>query len=203
MSSSLQPHGLQHAGPPGPSLSPRVCPSSCSLSWWCYPTISSFATLFSFWTGTLLSQYQGLFQWVNCSHQVAKILEPQLQQRLQNFSIGLYNGLTVSLQNSYIEALATNVTMLGDRAFDEVCVFECWITSVVSDSLWPYGPWPARLLCPWGSPGVNTGVGFHALLQGIFSIQESKLHLLYLPALAGNFFTTSAAWKVLWGGDKS
>ena len=56
---------------------------------------------------------------------MAKILEPQLQQRLQNFSIGLYNGLTVSLQNSYIEALATNVTILGDRAFDEVCVFEC------------------------------------------------------------------------------
>ena len=23
-----------------------------------------------------------------------------------------------------------------------------------------------RLLCPWDSPGVNTGVGFHALLQG-------------------------------------
>ena len=27
------------------------------------------------------------------------------------------------------------------------------VASVVSDSLWPYGPWPARLLCPWYSPG--------------------------------------------------
>ena len=26
--------------------------------------------------------------------------------------------------------------------------------------------WPARLLCPWDSPGKNTGVGCHALLQG-------------------------------------
>ena len=27
---------------------------------------------------------------------------------------------------------------------------------------------PARLLCPWESPGKNTGVGGHFLLQGIF-----------------------------------
>ena len=30
------------------------------------------------------------------------------------------------------------------------------------------------------SPGKNTGVGCHALLQGIFSTQESNLHLLRL-----------------------
>ena len=30
------------------------------------------------------------------------------------------------------------------------------------------------------SPGKNTGVGCHALLQGIFQTQRSKLHLLYL-----------------------
>ena len=36
--------------------------------------------------------------------------------------------------------------------------------SVVSNSL----P-PARLLCPWDSPGKNTGVGCHSLFQGIFS----------------------------------
>ena len=29
-------------------------------------------------------------------------------------------------------------------------------TSVLSDSLWSYGPWPTRLLCPWDSPGKNT-----------------------------------------------
>ena len=40
----------------------------------------------------------------------------------------------------------------------------CLVTSVVSDSLRPYGPWPARLLCPWDSPGTNTGVGCHSLL---------------------------------------
>ena len=38
------------------------------------------------------------------------------------------------------------------------------LTSVMSDSLQPYGWYPARLLCPWDSPGKNTGVSYHALL---------------------------------------
>ena len=40
----------------------------------------------------------------------------------------------------------------------------------MSDSLRPYGLEPARLLCPGDSPGKYTGVGGHALLQGIFPI---------------------------------
>ena len=35
-------------------------------------------------------------------------------------------------------------------------------------TLQPHGLQPARLLCPWDSPGKNTGVGCQALLQGIF-----------------------------------
>ena len=38
---SLQPHGLQHARLPCPSLSFRVCSNSCPLTWWCHPVISS------------------------------------------------------------------------------------------------------------------------------------------------------------------
>ena len=38
MSDLLQPHGLQHARPPCPSLSSGVSPSSCPLNWWCHPT---------------------------------------------------------------------------------------------------------------------------------------------------------------------
>ena len=39
---------------------------------------------------------------------------------------------------------------------------------------------PTRLLCPWDSPGKNTGVGCCALLQGIFPIQRSNPCLLSL-----------------------
>ena len=35
------------------------------------------------------------------------------------------------------------------------------------------------LLCPWDSPCKNTGVGCHALLQGIFLTQGSNLSLLH------------------------
>ena len=36
---TLQPHGLQHARLPCPSLCPAVCSDSCPLSWWCYLAI--------------------------------------------------------------------------------------------------------------------------------------------------------------------
>ena len=51
--------------------------------------------------------------------------------------------------------------------------------SVVSYSLQPLGLYPASLLCPWNSPGKNTRVGSHFLLQGIFLTQGSNLHLLH------------------------
>ena len=50
--------------------------------------------------------------------------------------------------------------------------------SVVSHSLRPHGLQPTRLLCPWDSPGKNTGVGCHALFQGIFPTQQLNGGLL-------------------------
>ena len=47
MSDSLRPHGLQQARPPCPSPTPRVNSTSCSLSWWCHPVISSSIVPFS------------------------------------------------------------------------------------------------------------------------------------------------------------
>ena len=43
--------------------------------------------------------------------------------------------------------------------------------SVLSDSLWPHGLQPTRLLCSWDSPGKSTGAGCHFLLRGIFPTQ--------------------------------
>ena len=51
---------------------------------------------------------------------------------------------------------------------------------VVSDSLQVYGLYPVRLLCPWDSPGKNTGVDCHALLQRIFPTQGLSPYLLCL-----------------------
>ena len=65
----------------------------------------------------------------------------------------------------------------------------------MSNAVPPYGLQPARLLCPWGSPGKNTERVCPALLRGIFLTQGSKPCLLSLSALAGGFFTTSATWE--------
>ena len=50
-----------------------------------------------------------------------------------------------------------------------VCLFfyhcYCQVTSVMSDSVRPHRWQPTRLPCPWDSPGKNTGVGCHFLLQ--------------------------------------
>ena len=40
-----------------------------------------------------------------------------------------------------------------------------WSRSVGSDSLWPHGLQPTRLLCPWDFPGKSIGVECHCLLH--------------------------------------
>ena len=79
MSSSLRPHGPQHARLCFPSPSPRVCSNSCPLSWWCRSTISSSVVPFS--SDFNLSQHQGIFQWLSSLHPVDKLLEFQLQRQ--------------------------------------------------------------------------------------------------------------------------
>src|SRR5574341_1411133 len=49
------------------------------------------------------------------------------------------------------------------------------VASVVSDSVRPHGLQPTRLLRPWDSPGKNTGVGCHFLLQCMQVESESEV----------------------------
>ena len=52
----------------------------------------------------------------------------------------------------------------------------CWeVASVVSDSVRPHRWQPMRLPCPWDSPGKNTGVGCHFLLQCTKVKSESEV----------------------------
>ena len=45
----------------------------------------------------------------------------------------------------------------------------------MSDSVRPHIRQPTRLLCPWDSPGKNTGVGCHFLLQCMKVKSESEV----------------------------
>ena len=59
-----------------------------------------------------------------------------------------------------------------------VCVCVC-VRSVAPYSLRPHRLQPVGLLCPWDSPGKNTGVGCPSLLQGIFLTQGWNPGLLH------------------------
>ena len=76
---ALWPNELQHARLPCPSPSLRVCSNSFPLGWWCHPTISSSVTPLSSFFQSFPET--SLFQWVSSSHQMAKVLELQLQHQ--------------------------------------------------------------------------------------------------------------------------
>ena len=76
-------------------------------------------------------------------------------------------------------------------AFFSACVQICFSCVLLFATLWIVSCW----LCPWDSPGKNTGVGCQALLQGIFLTEGLNPCLWHLSALAGGCFTTSSTWE--------
>ena len=62
--------------------------------------------------------------------------------------------------------------------------------SVVSDSSWPHGLQPTRLLCPWDFPGKSTGGGCHCLLQ------TEGLTLFYSENKSNNVFHHTIVKKI-------
>ena len=53
--------------------------------------------------------------------------------------------------------------------------------SVTSDSLWPCGPQPARVLCPWDFSGKNTRLSCHSSSRGS---PQPRDHLSYPKTLS-------------------
>ena len=103
MSDSLRPCGMKHTRPLCPSLSLKICSSSCPLHWWCHP---GKLILWYSLPAKGPSQLQGLFQWVSCSHQMTKILEFQLQHQI----LHEYSGL-ISLKTDWFDLLAVQGTL--------------------------------------------------------------------------------------------
>ena len=99
------------------------------------------------------------------------------------------SNITVRLQQSiyYSTRIKVNVCMPSH--------FSCVPRFV---TLWTVA---LRLLCPWDSPGKNTGMGCHALLQGIFPIYGSTPHLLGLgrsPRGGHATHSINLAWRIPW-----
>ena len=132
VSDFLQPHELQHARPPCPSLFPGVCPSSCPLSRWCHPITSSSVAPFSpclqsFPTSVSFPMSQ-LFtsggQSIGASAS-ASVLPMSIQGC---FPLGL-TGL-ISLQSKGLSRVFSNTTVQKHRFFDpqiSVNLLPCFI----------------------------------------------------------------------------
>ena len=69
-----------------------------------------------------------------------------------------------------------------------------WSRSVMSDSSWPHGPQPPRLLCPWDFPGKSTGVGCRCFLR---SLTLETLWTLTLQAPLSMEFSRQEYWSGL------
>ena len=103
------------------------------------------------------------------------------------------------------------------------CCYCCEVASVVSNSVRPHRQQLTRLLHPWDSPGKNTGVGCHFLLQCMKVKSESEVAQscptpsdpidCSLPVSSVRncvifIFLTSSAWhstwhrQLLWGLEK-
>ena len=104
MSDSFWPLELQHARPPCPSPTPGVHSNSCPLNQWCYPTISSSITPFSFCLQYLPAS--GSFPMSQFFTSVAKVLEFQVQ--ISPFNE--YSGL-ISFSIDWFDLLAVQGTL--------------------------------------------------------------------------------------------
>ena len=95
------------------------------------------------------------------------------QKRNQNILEKVKNG------NTAFQTLQHAIETIVKGKFIGLCA---WVLHSFSHVRLFVTPWTIayRLLCPWDSAGKNTGVGCHALLQGIFPTQGSNPHLWHL-----------------------
>ena len=130
MSNSLWPHGLQYTRLPCPSPTPGTYSNSCLLSRWCHPTISFSVIPFSCFQPF---PHQGLFKWVSSLHQVAKVLEFQLQHQsfqwtpraelLQNGLVGLPCSPRDSQESSPPQFKSINSSVLASFIVQLSCPY--------------------------------------------------------------------------------
>ena len=78
----------------------------------------------------------------------------------------------------------------------------CWVTSVMSDSVRPHRRQPTRLPQPWDSPGKNTGVGCHFLLQ-CMKVKSEREVAQSCPTLSDNTRNSTQYSVIIYRGKES
>ena len=143
-------HGRQQARLLCPPLSPRVCLNSCSLSWWCYLTISSSAILFPL--AFNLSQHQSFpMSWLFASS--GQGIEPSASvlsmkySGLISFRIDLFDLLAIQgTLKSLLQQHNSKTSILGCSAFFMVQLSHSYVTTrkIIALTIWTF-----RDSVPW------------------------------------------------------
>ena len=136
---------MQHAKPPCPSPSPGVHSHSRPTSWWCYPAISFCRPLFLL---PPIPPSISLFQWVNSSHEVAKV------------ALHLFPCLNFS--TSFLKCAAATAAAKSLQSCPTLCD--------------PHR-WPTRLRCPWGFLIIMYAQKDTENLFKIIAIQNKYIHI--------------------------
>ena len=85
------------------------------------------------------------------------------------------DNLVYLTQHNQNMMIPTCFEYLKSVSFFFLCCCCCCVASVVSNSVRPHRQQPTRLPCPWDSPGKNTGVACHFLLQCMKVKSESEV----------------------------
>ena len=119
MSDSLRPHELQHARPPCPSPTPRVCSDSHPSSQWCHPAISSSVIPFSSCPQSLPASKSfpmgQLFAWAGQSAGVS-VLASFFPKKSQGWSPSEWTSW-ISLQSEELSKVFSNTTVQTHQFF--------------------------------------------------------------------------------------
>ena len=90
-------------------------------------------------------------------------------------------------------------TLTSIHDYWKTYTFDCcrYVASVVSNTVWPHRRQPTRLPRPWDSPGKNTGVGCHFLLQCMKMKSLSHVWFLATPSAYTSLIIVSDC-RVCW-----
>ena len=119
VSNSLWPHELQHARRPCSSPTPGVYSDSCPLSRWWHPTFSSLSSPSP--PASIFPSIKVFSNWVSSLHQVAKVLEFQLQHQSFQWISGL-----ISFRIDWVYLLAVQETLRSSLQYHSSKVSILW-----------------------------------------------------------------------------
>ena len=166
VSNSVQLRGLQHARPPCPSPTTEFTQTHVH---WVSDTIQLSHSLSSpFPPAFNLSQHQGLYKWVSSSHQVAKVLEFQLQH--QSFQ---WIFRTISFRMDLLDLPAVQGTLKS------LLQHHSSKTSIIWHSVF----FTVQLLHPYMTTGKTIALTRQTFVRKVMSVLFSTLSRLVITIL--------------------